>query len=179
MGYQKIKLFQINIVENYNRFNNNGLQDDAPCRNDLLNDCNCSFPWGNSIGSGRLDWRFPPKRIDFIYHRHILAHMPGKLSAQKEARIRAEFPKFPFPALTGFKIDKLEYGTARLTVKHRDDLTQGSGYLHGGVISALCDSGVAFALATMIDGGEDMLTVELKINFIAPADDDIFAWPER
>ncbi|MEE8417261.1 MAG: PaaI family thioesterase [candidate division Zixibacteria bacterium] len=101
--------------------------------------------------------------------------MSGKLSPQKEARIRAEFPKFPFPALTGFKIDKLEYGMARLTVKHRDDLTQGAGYLHGGVISALCDSGVAFALATMIDGGEDMLTVELKVNFIAPADDDIFA----
>jgi uncharacterized protein (TIGR00369 family) len=34
---------------------------------------------------------------------------------------------------------------------------------------------VAFALATMIDGGEDMLTVELNVNFMAPADDDIFA----
>ena len=101
--------------------------------------------------------------------------MSGKLSAQKEAKIRAEFPKFPFPALVGFKIDKLEYGPARLTVKHRDDLTQGAGYLHGGIISALCDSSVAFALATMIDGGQDMLTIELKVNFIAPADDDIFA----
>ncbi len=101
--------------------------------------------------------------------------MSGKLSAQKEARIRAEFPKFPFPALVGFEIEKLEYGAARLTVKHRYDLTQGAGYLHGGVISALCDSSVAFALATMIDGGEDMLTVELKVNFMAPADDDISA----
>lgn len=101
--------------------------------------------------------------------------MSEKLSPQKEGKIRAEFPKFPFPALAGFRIDKLEYGAARLTVKHRDDLTQGSGYLHGGVISALCDSSVAFALATMIDGGQDMLTIELKVNFIAPADDDIFA----
>ncbi len=101
--------------------------------------------------------------------------MSEKLTPQKEARIRAKFPKFPFPALIGFQIEKLEYGFARLAVKHRDDLTQGAGYLHGGVISALCDSGVAFALATMIDDGEDMLTVELKVNFIAPADDDIFA----
>ncbi len=101
--------------------------------------------------------------------------MSEKLSPQREAEIRAEFPKFPFPALIGFQIEKLEYGFARLTVKHRNDLTQGVGYLHGGVISALCDSGVAFALATMIDDGEDMLTVELKVNFIAPADDVIFA----
>lgn len=101
--------------------------------------------------------------------------MSERLSPQKEAKIRAEFPKFPFPALVGFEIEKLEYGTSRLTVKHRDDLTQGAGYLHGGVISALCDSSVAFALATMIDGGQDMLTIELKVNFIAPADNDIFA----
>ena len=101
--------------------------------------------------------------------------MSGDLSPQKEAKIRAEFPKFPFPALAGFRIDKLEYGASRLTVRHRDDLTQGAGYLHGGVISALCDSSVAFALATMIDGGQDMLTIELKVNFIAPADNDIIA----
>lgn len=101
--------------------------------------------------------------------------MSEKLSPQKEARIRTEFPKFPFPALAGFRIEKLEYGTARLTGKHRDDLTQGAGYLHGGVIAAICDSSVAFALATMIDGGQDMLTIELKVNFIAPADGDILA----
>jgi acyl-CoA thioesterase len=101
--------------------------------------------------------------------------MSGKLSPQREAEIRAEFPKFPFPALAGFEIEKLEYGTSRLIVRHRDDLTQGAGYLHGGIIAALCDSSVAFALATMIEGGQDMLTIELKVNFIAPADDDIFA----
>ena len=101
--------------------------------------------------------------------------MPNTLSAEKEARIRAEFPNFPFPALAGFGIEKLDYGFARFKAEHRHELTQGMEYLHGGVVSALCDSAVAFALATMIDGGEKMLTIELKINFIAPADDDIFA----
>ncbi|MEE9554905.1 MAG: PaaI family thioesterase [candidate division Zixibacteria bacterium] len=101
--------------------------------------------------------------------------MPTNLSPEKEAKIRAEFPNFPFPALAGFSIEKLEYGFARFKAEHRHELTQGMNILHGGVISALCDSAVAFALATMIDGGEKMLTIELKINFIAPADDDIFA----
>lgn len=101
--------------------------------------------------------------------------MPNKLSDEREAKIKADFPGFPFPALAGFSIEKLEYGFARFKARHRHELTQGMNILHGGVISALCDSAVAFALATMVDGGEKMLTIELKINFIAPADDDIFA----
>ncbi len=101
--------------------------------------------------------------------------MQNKLSAEKEAQIRAQFPKFPFPALIGLSIEKLKYGFARFKAAHRHELTQGMEFLHGGVISALCDSAVAFALATMIEDGERMLTVEMKINFIAPADDDIFA----
>lgn len=101
--------------------------------------------------------------------------MSEKLSAQREAKIRAEFPRFPFPALVGFSIEKLEYGFARFKVKHRNDLTQGMNIIHGGVTAALCDSAVAFALATMIDGGEKMLTIEMKINYTAPADDDLFA----
>lgn len=101
--------------------------------------------------------------------------MPKKLSPEKEAKIRKEFPRFPFPALAGFEIDKLEYGFSRFKVRHREDLTQGMNLLHGGVVAALCDSAVAFALATMIDGGERMLTVEMNVNYIAPADDNVIA----
>ena len=101
--------------------------------------------------------------------------MSARLSAEKEARIRAAFPAFPFPALLGVSIEKLEYGYSRMKVGHRQELTQGQNILHGGVISAICDSAVAFALATMIEGGENMLTIEMKVNFIAPADDDVLA----
>jgi acyl-CoA thioesterase len=71
------------------------------------------------------------------------------------------------------KIDSLEYGEACLSLKMRQELTQGTGLIHGGVISALCDTAVAMALATMIEDNESMLTLELKINFITPADGDI------
>lgn len=126
---------------------------------------------------GRVLFGVPvyPKRIDIVYHKYILAGMSEKLSAEKEARIRAAFPAFPFPALLGVSIEKLEYGYSRMKVGHRHELTQGQDILHGGVISAVCDSAVAFALATMIEGGQNMLTIEMKVNFIAPADDDIFA----
>jgi len=101
--------------------------------------------------------------------------MPEKLSPEREARIRAEFPQFPLPSYLGITIDTLEYGFARFKIKHRTELTQGMGIIHGGVTAALCDSAVAFALATMIDGGEKMLTIEMKINYTAPADSDLIA----
>jgi len=101
--------------------------------------------------------------------------MLKKLDPEREAQIRAEFPRFPFPAYLGLEIDTLKYGFARFKVSHRNELTQGMDLIHGGVTAALCDSAVAFALATMIDGGEKMLTIEMKINYTAPADSDLIA----
>ena len=101
--------------------------------------------------------------------------MPGKLTVQKEKQLREEFGRFPFPAFLGLQIDNLEYGSARLRLPFDQRLTQGQDYIHGGAIASLCDSSVAFALATMIEKGEYMLTIEFKINFTAPADNDVFA----
>jgi uncharacterized protein (TIGR00369 family) len=101
--------------------------------------------------------------------------MPENLSRQRELEIRERFNRFPFPTYLGISIDGLEYGLARLRLPFRREITQGKDYIHGGAITALCDSAVAFALATMIGEGENMLTIELKINFTAPADTDIIA----
>ena len=72
-------------------------------------------------------------------------------------------------------LEILEYGAARMKLPFRPQLTQGQDYIHGGAITSLCDSCVALALATMIERGEYMLTIELKTNYTAPADGDIFA----
>lgn len=92
-----------------------------------------------------------------------------------EDEIRKRFPDYPFPALLGIKIDKLEYGYVRLSLKHDPKLTQGLGFLHGGVITSLCDTAVGVALFTMTEDDEKILTIELKVNFIAPAAGDIVA----
>ena len=116
-----------------------------------------------------------PKRFDNERYGFIFALMSEKLSREKEEKIRSGFVKFPFPNHLGFEIDKLKYGYACIKLPFRDEITQGQGYIHGGAIATLADSAVAFALATMIDGGENMLTIEFKINFTAPADAVIFA----
>jgi uncharacterized protein (TIGR00369 family) len=115
------------------------------------------------------------KRFDFMSADYLFGLMPKSIPKEKDRKIREEFSKFPFPAYLGVIIENLEYGTARLKLPFHPQLTQGQDYVHGGAITSLCDSSVALALATMIDRGEYMLTIELKTNYTAPADGDIFA----
>ena len=101
--------------------------------------------------------------------------MPEKLNNAREEEIRAKFPQYPFPAHLGIEIISLETGRARLSLRHRLELTQGMGYIHGGAITSLCDTAVAVAIFTMLEKGEQIVTIELKVNFLAPADSDIIA----
>jgi uncharacterized protein (TIGR00369 family) len=101
--------------------------------------------------------------------------MQENLDRLKAEEIKKRFPAYQFPALIGIKIDQLEYGFARLTLAHREDLTQGLGFIHGGVITSLCDTAIGVALFTMVEDDEKILTIELKVNFIAPASGDIIA----
>ena len=48
-------------------------------------------------------------------------------------------------------------------------LTQDAGVAHGGVAASLIDSVVGLAVCTMLDRQELITTVEMKVNFIAPA----------
>ncbi|OGP98147.1 MAG: hypothetical protein A2Z51_09360 [Deltaproteobacteria bacterium RBG_19FT_COMBO_52_11] len=46
-------------------------------------------------------------------------------------------------------------------------MTQAYGVVHGGAIATLADTAVAFALMTLIQPGERVLTAEFKINFFS------------
>jgi len=51
----------------------------------------------------------------------------------------------------------------------REDLTQHHGYLHAAVVTALVDNACGFAAMSVAAPGVEMLTVEYKVNFLAPA----------
>jgi uncharacterized protein (TIGR00369 family) len=50
-----------------------------------------------------------------------------------------------------------------------DKLTQQHGYLHAAVVTALMDNACGYAAMTICPAGLDVLTVEYKVNFLAPA----------
>jgi len=50
------------------------------------------------------------------------------------------------------------------------EVTQLAGFAHGGVSAALIDSAVGLAICTMIDQRSEITTIDLQVNFLAPAD---------
>ncbi|WJR77367.1 PaaI family thioesterase [Bradyrhizobium sp. NP1] len=75
-----------------------------------------------------------------------------------------------FGAAAGFRIVKVEPGQAEVALARRDDLTQFFGYFHGGVITALADQAAGVAITSGLPKGRIGVTVELKVNFLSPAD---------
>ena len=74
----------------------------------------------------------------------------------------------PYYQLLKITLEEIDVGFTRFRMPFRKELTQAYGVVHGGAIATLADTAVAFAMMTMIQPGERVVTVEFKINFLAP-----------
>jgi uncharacterized protein (TIGR00369 family) len=75
-----------------------------------------------------------------------------------------------FTGAAGFRVIAVEPGRAELALARRDDLVQFFGHFHGGVITALADQAAGIAVTSGLSKGRIGVTVELKVNFLTPAD---------
>jgi uncharacterized protein (TIGR00369 family) len=75
-----------------------------------------------------------------------------------------------FSHAAGFRIIDVEPGRAEVALTRRDDLVQFFGHFHGGVITALADQAAGIAVTSGLPKGRIGVTVEIKVNFLAPAD---------
>ena len=73
-----------------------------------------------------------------------------------------------FSALMGFEVEKLFEGGAVLCMTTEDRHRQIHNVMHGGVIAALADTAAAIAAYTVVPEGTEVVTVELKINYLLP-----------
>jgi uncharacterized protein (TIGR00369 family) len=75
-----------------------------------------------------------------------------------------------FTAAAGFRIVAIEPGRAEVALPRRPDLLQFFGHFHGGVITALADQAAGIAVTSSLPSGKIGVTVEIKVNFLSPAD---------
>jgi uncharacterized protein (TIGR00369 family) len=73
---------------------------------------------------------------------------------------------------SGFRLVKIEPGQCELAVLRHENLTQFGGFFHGGVIAGLADQAAGIAVTSALPKGKIGVTVELKINYLQPADGD-------
>jgi len=86
-----------------------------------------------------------------------------------EQRTRDSFAQQPAMATLGVTIDSVRAGRVVLLMPHRADLTQQHGFLHAGMVAAALDSACGYAAFTLMPAGAGVLTIEFKINLLAPA----------
>ena len=85
------------------------------------------------------------------------------------AAVRAGFAEQPMMATIGTVITAVTPGGVSIELPYRADLMQQYGFLHGGVVGVIADSACGFAAYSLMPAGARVLTVEYKINFMAPA----------
>ena len=84
--------------------------------------------------------------------------------------MRASFGRQRFMTWLGATLERVQPGHCTMRVRVREDFGQQHGYVHAGVTTALADSAAGYAAFSLFPGNSSVLTVEFKINLLAPAD---------
>jgi uncharacterized protein (TIGR00369 family) len=74
-----------------------------------------------------------------------------------------------FVALLDLQLVSMERGKAVMRMPFRQEVTNGTGAVHGGAIVSLCDTVFYVALASIFGREQQTTTVSLQCNFLAPA----------
>lgn len=75
----------------------------------------------------------------------------------------------PYFNLLSMKLSALEPGRSHLEVDIQEKHLQPYGIVHGGVYASLVDAAGFWAAYTQREGPEGLTTVEMKLNYLAPA----------
>lgn len=86
-----------------------------------------------------------------------------------ERRVRASFARQAAMGLIGATMTAVEPGRCIIELPVRGDLTQQHGFVHGGIVGMIADSAGGYAAYTLMPADASVLTVEYKINMLAPA----------
>lgn len=84
-------------------------------------------------------------------------------------RARDSFARQGLMAHLGAEMAEVRAGLVTLRLPFRQELTQQHGYFHAGGTSAIADSAGGYAGFTLFPEGSSVLTVEIKLNLIRPA----------
>jgi uncharacterized protein (TIGR00369 family) len=84
--------------------------------------------------------------------------------------VTASFDKQTAMHLIRATLPVVEHGRTEIHVPHWDGIEQQHGFVHGGVVGMIADTAAGYAAMTMVPSSASVLSVEYKLNFVAPAD---------
>lgn len=85
-------------------------------------------------------------------------------------RVSASFARQNAMGLIRATMPVIEHGRTEIHLPHWAGVEQQHGFVHGGVVGMIADSAAGYAAMTMVLATDSVLTVEYKMNLVAPAD---------
>jgi uncharacterized protein (TIGR00369 family) len=86
-----------------------------------------------------------------------------------EQRVRASFARQGLMGHIGARLVSVSPGECAIACAPRAELSQQHGYVHAGVVAAIADSAAGYAALSVAPVDSEVLTVEFKLNLLAPA----------
>ncbi len=88
-------------------------------------------------------------------------------------KVRESFERQEFMKLICASLVDVQPGYCEIHVPYQESLTQQHGFFHAGVISTIADNTAGYAGFSLMEENSSVLTVEFKINLIAPGDGEV------
>ncbi|MCK6410401.1 PaaI family thioesterase [Thauera sp.] len=85
-------------------------------------------------------------------------------------RVRESFGLQQAMGLIGAELVVVEPGYTEIHLPFKAGISQQHGFIHGGVVGMIADSAAGYAANTLTPADTSVLTVEYKLNLVAPAD---------
>ena len=90
-----------------------------------------------------------------------------------ERLVRESFEEQQVMRTFGARLTRIAPGEIEIELPYRETLTQQHGFLHAGVVTAVLDSACGYAALSLMPLGAGVLSVEFKVNLLAPAKGEV------
>ena len=104
---------------------------------------------------------------------------PPRVDPQVEECVRASFARQPAMATIGARLVRVAVGEVEIDMPFSVHITQQHGFIHGGILGTALDSACGFASLSMMPANAGILTIEYKLNLIAPGRGERFRFIGR
>jgi uncharacterized protein (TIGR00369 family) len=108
------------------------------------------------VTSGRLPWQA------------VSGGVLGESVEAFEKKVRDSFNRQPFMSTIGAEMISVGSGRVEIRFPFSSKLTQQNGFVHAGAVTSIMDSACGYAALSVAPGGADVLSVEFKVNLLAP-----------
>lgn len=100
---------------------------------------------------------------------NVVAPRPAPQDPDFAERVRQSFARQTAMTLIGARLCTVQAGEVEIELPHRPQICQQHGFVHAGIVTTALDSACGYAAATLMPADAGVLSIEFKVNLLAPA----------